>query len=72
MRFWLMVLGTSWESGSMWSLSSIQEESFTKAMFWDQIHNIPMKYIEESIERKVGQKIGEVIKMDFPVMEGCI
>ena len=57
----------------VWDKSlSIREGSFTKAMFWVQIQDIPLKYMEESSARKIGEKIGEVIEMDFPVMEGCV
>ena len=51
------------------NFKNLNELSFTKAKFQVQVHNMPMDVMNDENARKLGAKLGKVIKIDLPFVE---
>lgn len=45
---------------------------FNSSPFWIQIHNLPLELMNVSNARKLPQKVGEVMEIENPVVEGVL
>ena len=54
------------------SIGDINEQSFTHASFWVQIHNVPMMFMHKGAFQKLREKIGEVEEVENDEDGECI
>ena len=55
---------------TIWDNSqSINNLDFSEVKFWVQVHNLIMDIMNKKNARKLGVKLGKIIKEDFPFVE---
>ena len=52
--------------------ASIQEANFNWATFWVQTQNVPLEFFDVENARRLGKKIGFIMAVDIPLVNGCL